>query len=95
MIVYLSDYKYDTEMTYEDAIKNDNECKLLRDWNREYYGLVPHGRFVWTAVHRYTVLIWPLQKDIDTDEMKMESKSCIIMMYLQQQKHEKIYRNIA
>lgn len=93
MIVYLSDYKYDTEMTYEDAIKNDNECKLLRDWDREYYGLVPHGRFVWTAVHRYTVLIW--QKDIDTDEMKMESKSCIIMMYLQQQKHEKIYRNIA
>ncbi|CAC5417687.1 unnamed protein product [Mytilus coruscus] len=68
-------------MTYKDAIKIDNECKLLRDWEREYYGLVPHGRLVWTAVHRYIVLIWPLRNHMNTDEMETENPNASCLAY--------------
>ncbi|CAC5426866.1 unnamed protein product [Mytilus coruscus] len=76
-----TDYIYNTKMTYKDAIKIDNECKLLRDWDREYYGLVPHGRFLWTAVHRYIVLIWPLRNHMNTDEMETDNPNATCLAY--------------
>ncbi|XP_052068162.1 uncharacterized protein LOC127707603 isoform X2 [Mytilus californianus] len=76
-----TDYINDIAMTYQDAIKIDNECKLLRDWDREYYGLVPYDQFVWTAVHRYIVLIWPLRNHMNTDEIEKENPNATCLAY--------------